>query len=68
MLGGNLGSLLYDLFMDYEHIGSRAKLTWRCFRDVKKPVFRVSDQVRHKLGCKATKMVRGLKFRNEEVE
>ena len=35
---------------------------------MKKSVFRVSDQVQHKLGCTATKKVRGLNFCNEEVE
>ena len=31
---------------------------------MRKPVFRVSDQVRHKPGC----MAKGLKFRIQEVE
>ena len=36
---------------------------------MRKTVFQVSDQVRHKLGCTATEdMARGLKFRIIEVE
>ena len=31
-------------------------------RDVRKPVFGVSDQVRHKLGCAVTEDIRGLNF------
>ena len=37
-------------------------------RVVRKPVFGVSDQVRHKSGCTAQKIARGLKFRIKEVE
>ena len=34
---------------------------------MRKPVFGVSDQVRHSLGCTAQKMARDLKFRIKEV-
>ena len=35
---------------------------------VSKPVFGVSDLVRHKPGCAVTENARGLKFRIQEVE
>ena len=35
---------------------------------MRKPVFRVSNQVRHKPGCRRKKMARGLKFWIKEVE
>ena len=35
---------------------------------MRKPVFGVSDQVRHKPGCAITEMPKGLKFRIKEEE
>ena len=45
-----------------------AGFSWYLSLVLRKPVFGISDQVRHKPGCTATEMAWGLKFRIQEVE